>query len=154
MGNKQLMRETVFVTMLNGGTVAVNTVFDIDIPEGYALELHNATFIDDSGTNPVANRISMYLSDDPDLTAAPGHSAESVIVSTVVRDDFTTSGRTGDFKSLTMDCHRTLLVQPPNFIGQTTIDPGVNRSAFCRIWFDFVKVSPKEILDLLRQMTY
>ncbi|GAG99819.1 unnamed protein product, partial [marine sediment metagenome] len=65
-----------------------------------------------------------------------------------------TEGAFGMFSIISLDCHRTLLVQNPNFIGGLDIDPAAGFSLYCRIWFALVKVSPKQILDLLRQQQY
>ena len=154
MGTESLMRECVNAPILNGETGAKNQAFDIKIPDGHAMILKEAEFIYSAGTGPVANRHKFYLVDDVDETADPGHTAEKVITSTEFLNSFTTSGRSHNFVSKKMDCHDTLLVVNPNFITNTDVDPTATINLFCRIWFDFVKVTPKQILDLLRQQQY
>jgi len=151
MGNDQLMRETAIASFSNGVFASINTVFDIPIPENYAMELHYVDFLFSVGANPVTNRIKMQLCDDPDETVVVGHSDEKIIQSTEFLLD-TDAQSIGTIQ--TLDCHKTLLVQNPNFLADLDVDPAADFHTYARIWFNFVKISPREILDLLRQQQY
>jgi len=152
--NKELMRETVIVGYADGETGVKNAVFDINIPEEYAIELHTVDFLLSYGAGGVGTRVKFYLVDDPDEVADPGHAAEKVIQSTEWRNEFTTEGRAMMFSTIQLDCHRTLLVQNPNFIASNDVDPDAVLNTYARIWFALVKISPRQILDLLRQQQY
>lgn len=155
MTDKQLMRETVGLTYGGAANGALNAVFGLDIPENYAMELDRVEFLINVPPGQVGNRWQFFLVDDPDETANPGHGAEKVIQSAVLITEFTTEGRYGAWMNITLDCSKTLLVQNPNFIADlNTVMGGSGGDVHCRIWFDFVKISPREILDLLRQMQY
>ena len=149
--NDQLMRDTVLVGFGNLDFGTKNTAFSIPIPEGYAMELDSVDFLTSSGANPVTNRCKMILVDDPDEIADPGHSAEKVITSTEKLID--TDAQT--LRAVeTMDCHKTLLVKNPNLISVLDVDPAAAFNTYARIWFDFIKISDGEIVDLLRQQQY
>lgn len=154
MSNDQLMRETAVISFPDGATGDIATTFAITIPEGYAMEIHEVEFIDQIGSNPVANRIILVLTDDPDEDEYPGTSAEKVITSTVFRYDLTTSGRSEGRCHQITDAHKTLLVVNPSAIGNISVDPGAIATYFVRIWFDLVRVTPSQILKLLRQQQY
>jgi hypothetical protein len=158
MGNEgcceELMRETAIVTYADNDTGVKNTAFDINIPEGHALRLYEVDFGMDLGSGKVANAWKMILVDDPDETADPGFAAEKVIQSTKIVSEFTTSGRESHEFWTTKNCHQTMLVQNPNFICDQDNDANAAVNMYARIWFDFVKVSPKKILELLRQQQY
>jgi len=150
----ELMRETIMTSYQSGQTGVKNTVFDIPIPENYALEIHTVDFILATGGGMTGNRVKFFLVDDPDEDADPGHSAQKVIQSTEHRNEFTTQGRALGWGTKSMDCHRTMLVKQPNFITVIDSDPQTTLYGYARIWFKFKKISPREILDLLRQQQY
>jgi len=152
--DKELMRECVVVQYDSGQNLTKNSVFDIDIPEGYALELHEVHFSMIAGSGQVANNITFNLCDDPDETADPGFTAEKVISIGSMVINFNTSGRAQMWNDLVKNAHKTLLVKNPNFITHVAIDPGATVYLYCQIWFDFVRVSPSRILELLRQQQY
>jgi len=151
---KRLMREAVAITFVNGSTADRSQVFDIDIPEDHVMEIHQVEFLNSVGSNPVANNMSLGLVDDSDETAWVGHTAEKTIASTIFRFDLTTSGRSTQIARDSMNVFKTQLVKNPTFVGGISNDPGANVNCYCRIWFDFVKVSKEEIIDLLRQQQY
>lgn len=155
---EELMRESVAVEFLDDATGWKNTAFNITIPEGYALEIHYAEMIVKCSANAVLNSIDMILSDDPDETGAVGHTEEKVIASTFYTIDFalTTTGAmiTRTENRTKHECFRTILVVNPNFHVNQAADAGATITYFCRIWFDFTKVSPTKILELLRQQQY
>lgn len=148
------MRETVIVTYLDDAVGVANAVFDLTIPEGYAMELHDVDFGMDLGSGKVANAWKFMLVDDPDEIGDPGFAADKVIQSTKVVSEFTTEGRESQEFWWTKDCHKTLLVVNPNFICDQDADAGATINMYCRIWFDFVKITEKDILRLLRQQQY
>jgi len=150
----ELMRETVIVEYVSGQSGVKNSVFDITIPEGYALELHTVDFLMKTNEGMVAQRTDLYLVDDPDETASPGHNAEKVIQSVHWHYELTTTGAAIGWFTKSMDCHRTLLVQNANLITDVQTNPAADFNLYARIWFKFVKISPKQILDLLRQQQY
>ena len=150
---QELMRECVVISTTTTGWM--NSVFNITIPEGYALELHYAEFICKVSANLGAvNNVDALLSDDQDEIDAVGHSEEKVLASTYFTFDWITGG-TNMVRHENRSVHETfrqLLVNPPNFhINQT--EDGAH-TYFCRIWFDFIKISPAKILELLRQQQY
>ena len=146
---EQLMREAVAITLADNDTGFHNTVFAINIPEDHALELHYAEFICKITSAVVVNNIDMFLTDDPDETGAVSHTDEKTIASTF----YHIGAASIDVQELRSvhECFKTLLVQNPNFHITQAEDAGASTYFYCRIWFDFVKVSPREILDLLRQ---
>lgn len=151
----QLMRECVVYEYVSGVYGTKQVAFDITIPEGYAMELHSVDFGFDTNVAMVdPNRVMFNLNDDPDEDGNPGHCAEKTIQSTVFVFQETTTGAWSLETWVTKDCHRTLLVQNPNMIFQLQNDPTADFKVYARIWFRFVKVSPTEILDLLRQQQY
>lgn len=158
MGNvgccEELMRDTVIVVYLDDAVGVKNAVFGLTIPEGYAMRIYEVDFGFDIGSGQVPNAWKMMLVDDPDEIGDPGFAAEKVIQSTKVVNEFTTSGRTANEFWYTKNCHQTMLVVNPNFICDQDLDAGTTITMYCRIWFDFVKVSPAKILQLLRQQQY
>ncbi len=151
---QELMRDAVVVQYVSGQSGTKNTAFSLTIPEGYAMVIHDVDFGINTGSNPIANRIKMILSDDVDEITDPGYTAEQVIQSTELIFNLTASGRSQGFVWESKDCHKTMLVQNPNFICAVAVDPAANLGMYARIWFDFVKVSPAKILELLRQQQY
>ncbi|GAH04675.1 unnamed protein product [marine sediment metagenome] len=151
MVSDQLMRDTVttlYTAAVNG---TLNSAFSITIPDGYAMELDKVDFFFSAGAVPLDNRGKYFLVDDPDEDADPGHSAEKVIQSTEIQHD----GDAGTiWSSITLDCHKTLIVKNPNFISVLDNVPGGNFNMYARIWFDFIKVSKDDAYDLLRQQQY
>lgn len=150
----RLLRETAYISYGAAETGAKNVVFDIDIPENHALELWFVDFILSAGSAMVQNRYKYFIVDDPDETGDPDHAAEKVVQSTEQHVEFLTSGKSVDFLSLTMDCHRTLFVRNPNFIFAADAVPGASIYPYARIWFDLIKIPPRDIVDLLRQQLY
>jgi len=149
---KNLMRECVTIDYA-AESGAKNTVFNINIPEGYVMEVHSCEFGNLQGSNPIANHVDFFLVDDPDEDANPGHCAEKVITSDKWENDLDAGGgRSQGFCFASKDCFKTLLVNAPNFI--SNIPNSCTLTVCCGIWFDFVRVSKDEMLDLLRQQQY
>lgn len=149
--NEELMRDTVPITFGAAVSGTLNSAFDIDIPDGYAMELHEVEFGAQLGSGAAANTYTYELLDDPDETVDPGHAAEKVIQS----DTFLIQVAEGQgFTWKSKDCHKTLLVKNPNFLCVMANVPGASVTLYARIWFDFVKISKEEIIDLLKQQHY
>jgi len=151
---KPLMRDCVVIEYTAAITGVKNAVFTLTIPEGYVMLVHDVDFGIMMGSGSVANTIKFLLVDDPDETADPGYSAEKVIQCDTFLNEFLTSGRSFGYLWRTKDCHKTALVVNPNFITDVVIAPGATITLYCRIWFEFLKETDKNILMLLRQQQY
>jgi len=147
----QLMRDCVSCEYGAAVSGVKNTAFTLDIPDGYAMEIHEVDFILSAGAVPADNRYRFYLVDDPDETADPGHCAEKVIQSTEMQTD--AAACTGWYIK-TVSCHKTLLVKNPNLIAYIDNVPGATIHLRCRIWFDLIRITKDEAYDLLRQQQY
>lgn len=147
----QLMRDSVTIDYTAAVTGALNVAFDLTIPEGYALEIHEVEFLLSAGAIAVDNRYKFFLLDDPEEDADPGHSAEKVIQSTELQTDVSAGE---NWHHAIMDCHKTLSVKNPNFLTVVDNVPGATITLVCRIWFDLIRIAKEEIIDLLRQQQY